>query len=130
MATPLPFDFHDGFWTNLPHFLLQQSIEPTEGDSFPTAEKTTWADAVHFYQLRSPSKDRLSREMETIKNSIEDHDNARVFLRSPDYYPSELPCGNDLRPKDSDELNRVAPSSRWNRTVDVTGEVQLRCEEP
>jgi hypothetical protein len=71
----LPFDFHDGFWTNLHHFLLQQSIEPTEGDALPVAEKAIWAEAVHFYQLRFATKDRLSREMETIKNSIEDHDN-------------------------------------------------------
>ncbi|HTB10985.1 MAG TPA: hypothetical protein VK752_05415 [Bryobacteraceae bacterium] len=70
----LPFDVHNGFWTNLHHFLLQQSIETTEGNSLPAAEKTTWTEAVHFYQVRFAGKDRLSREMEAIKNSIEDHD--------------------------------------------------------
>ena len=69
-----PFDFHNGFWTNLHHFLLQQSIEGTEGDSLPAAEKSIWTETVHLYQLRFAGKDRLGREMETIKNSIEDHD--------------------------------------------------------
>jgi len=70
----LPFDFHNGFWTNLHHFLLQQSIETTEGDSLPATEKAAWTEAVHFYQLRFAAKDRLSLEMQTIKNAIEDHD--------------------------------------------------------
>lgn len=70
----LPFDFHNGFWTNLHHFLLQQSIETTEGDSLPAAEKATWMEAVNFYRQRFAGKDRLSREMQAIKDSIEDHD--------------------------------------------------------
>jgi hypothetical protein len=69
-----PFDFHNGFWTNLHHFLLQQSIETTEGEPLPIAEKATWTEAVHFYRLRFDGKDRLGREMEAIKNSIEDHE--------------------------------------------------------
>jgi hypothetical protein len=69
-----PFDFHNGFWTNLHHFLLQQSIEPGDGDSLPADEKATWTEAVHYYQLRFAGEDRLGREMETIKNNIEDHD--------------------------------------------------------
>ena len=70
----LPFDFQNGFWTNLHHFLLQQSIESTEGESLPDDEKASWMEAVHFYQQRFAGKDRLSREMVAIKNSIEDHD--------------------------------------------------------
>jgi hypothetical protein len=69
-----PFDFRNGFWTNLHHFLLQQSVEPSDGDSLSAAEKASWTQAVHFYQLRFAGEDRLGREMETIKNSIEDHD--------------------------------------------------------
>ena len=69
-----PFEFHNGFWPNLHHFLLQQSTETTEGDSLSGAEKATWAQAVRFYQLRFAGKDRLSREMEDIKNALEDHE--------------------------------------------------------
>jgi hypothetical protein len=69
-----PFDFQNRFWTNLHHFLLQQSIEATEGDSLSGVEKAIWVQAVHFYQLRFAGKDRLSQEMEAIKNSIEDHE--------------------------------------------------------
>jgi hypothetical protein len=72
--TAQPFDFHNGFWTNLHHFLLQQSIETTGEDSLSAVEKATWEDVVHFYQLRFAGNDRLSREMEVIKNSIEDHE--------------------------------------------------------
>jgi hypothetical protein len=70
----LPFDFHNGFWTNLHHFLLQQSLDQTEGASLPETEKTAWAEAVRFYAQRFAGKDRLSREMAAIKNSIEDHE--------------------------------------------------------
>jgi hypothetical protein len=69
-----PFDFHNGFWTNLHHFLLQQSIETTGAESLPLAQEAIWAEAVHFYQQRFEGKDRLSPEMAKIKNSIEDHD--------------------------------------------------------
>jgi hypothetical protein len=70
----LPFDFHNGFWTNLHHFLLAQSGEATESGSLPAAERAAWEEAVHFYQVRFAGKDRLGREMEAIKNSIEDND--------------------------------------------------------
>jgi hypothetical protein len=69
-----PFEFHNGFWTNLHHFLLQQSIEPGDEDSLTADEKATWTQAAHFYQLRFAGEDRLGRGMETIKNSIEDYD--------------------------------------------------------
>lgn len=78
----LPFDFHNGFWTNLHHFLLQQSVQTTEGDSLPPAELATWRQAVHFYESRFEGKDRLSREMESIKNAIEDHDGGETLAKA------------------------------------------------
>ncbi len=74
-----PFDFHNGFWTNLHHFLLQQSIDAIEGESLPAAEKATWIEAVHFYQSRFAGKNRLDRDMEAIKNAIEDHENEETL---------------------------------------------------
>ena len=77
-----PFEFYNGFWTNLHHFLLQQSIETTESASLPAVEKATWTEAVHFYQQRFAAKNRLSREVAAIKNSIEDHDGDATLASS------------------------------------------------
>jgi hypothetical protein len=59
ISSAQPFGFHNGFWTNLHYFLLQQSIETTDGDSLSAVGKAAWTQAVHFYQLRFAGRDRL-----------------------------------------------------------------------
>jgi len=70
----LPFDFHNGFWTNLHHFLLDRSAAAAEGATLPGSDRAAWTEALRFYQMRF-REDRLRREMATIKDAIEDHEN-------------------------------------------------------
>ncbi|MEW6733060.1 MAG: hypothetical protein AB1489_17165 [Acidobacteriota bacterium] len=90
--TPLPFDFHVGFWLNLHHFLYQQAFNraqiegerstsketvPTQTIKLTPAEQQAWTAAVNYYQQTFTKRELLfDDELVMTKNRLAELESA------------------------------------------------------
>jgi hypothetical protein len=90
------FEFHNGFWINLHHFLYEQALliskpkgrpvstdEPVKTDKLTPAQKQIWDASIKFYQQELISRDLLfDEEMVKIKDRLEDLEKAADLKNS------------------------------------------------
>jgi hypothetical protein len=85
------FEFHNGFWVNLHHFLftaaqgssaivVRPQVDPIDGkelDSLSGSERKAWNAALSYYASTLVHRDLLmDRDMEEIKNELENSENS------------------------------------------------------
>jgi len=91
LHTHATFDFHNGFWANLHHFLFTAArtsagiggrppldpVDAKELDSVSDNERRAWNTALSYYGAALAHRDLLmDRGMEAIKNELEDSENS------------------------------------------------------
>src|SRR5579871_5677108 len=72
------FEFHSGFWVNLHHFLYEQA----RSSSPIASDLPEWQRALEYYKRKMVSHDMLSREMETVNNTLSDLESATTLQSS------------------------------------------------
>lgn len=117
------FEFHNGFWINLHHFLYRQAVlsDPQQASRtapltkedqgelgrLSTSERQVWNDAVSYYRISFAKRDLLFDDgLVATKNQLEEADD------SSDLAKTEIPA--ELR----DKLLEAAPIYRkhwWTR---------------